>query len=261
MNTNPLTFPAIALLAFAPAILPAAPPAFVSPEELAEIKADAETAKPELDAANQSASLELSADREASGKATEAATAFMRKNSINTIAADGNVKDEAKPLAVEPGPGDTIINCDGGMYFDADEGVLVYLKNVRVTDPRFNLDGADELKIFFDKKPGGKKAEAGESVGPTANFGDVKKLIATGAVKILQKGVAGKDPVEASGGLLTYNIKSGEIIISERFPWLKQGAFFARAKEPNLTLRLLNDGSFSTEGNWEMGGNLNLKGK
>ena len=257
MNTSPFALPAIALLALAPAILPAAPPAFVAPEELAEIKADAESAKPAIDAANQSASSELSADREASAKATEAATAFMRKNDINTIAVDGGNK-EAKPLEVEPGPGDTIINCDGGMFFDADEGVLVYLKNVRVTDPRFNLDGADELKIFFDKKPGGKKAEAGESVGPTANFGDVKKLIATGAVKILQKGVGGKDPVEASGGLLTYNIKSGEIIISERFPWVKQGTFYARAKEPNLTLRLLNDGSFSTQGNWEMGGNLNF---
>jgi len=258
MNTSPFALPAIALLAFAPAILPAAPPAFVTPEELAEIKADAESAKPAIDAANQSASSELSADREAAARATEAATAFMRKNDINTIAVDGNTEDEAKPLEVEPGSGDTVINCDGGMYFDADEGVLVYLKNVRVTDPRFNLDGADELKIFFDKKPVGKKAETGESAGPTANFGDVKKLIATGAVKILQKSVGGKEPVEASGGLLTYNIKSGEIIISERFPWVKQGTFYARAKEPNLTLRLLNDGSFSTQGNWEMGGNLNF---
>lgn len=280
MNTNPLTFPVVALLAFAPAILPAAPPAFVSPEELAEIKADAKTAKPKVDAANQSTSSELTADRKAGNKATEAANAFMRKNEIKTIAADGG-NEEAKPLEVVPGSGDTVIDCDGGMYFDADEGVLVYLKNVRVVDPRFNLSGANELKIFFDKKPGAKPgakkgvkpgvkpgakpgAKPGDpkkSVGPTANFGDVKKLLATGAVKILQKSVGGKAPVEASGAILTYNVQNGEIIISDGFPWVKQGTFYARAKEPNLTLRLLNNGSFSTQGNWQMGGNLNLNGQ
>ena len=261
MNMHPLTFPAAALLAFAPAILPAAPPAFVTPEELAEIKAAAESSKPEVDAANQYASAELSADREASSKASDASTAFMRKNNIKLIANNPKADEEAKPLDIKPGPQDTVIDCDGGMFFDANEGVLVYLKNVRVTDPRFTLSGASELKIFFDKKPDDKTAKEGKSVGPAANFGDVKKLIATGAVRILQKSVGGKEPVEASGGLLTYNIKSGEIIISERFPWVKQGKFYAIAKEPNLTLRLLNDGSFSTRGNWQMGGNLNLNGE
>ena len=39
------------------------------------------------------------------------------------------------------------------MYFDSDEGVFVYLKNVRVTDPRFTMSGANELKVFLGKKP------------------------------------------------------------------------------------------------------------
>ena len=103
MNVNPLTFPAAALIAFAPATLTAAPPAFVSPEELAEIKEEAQSAKPKIDAANQSASAELSADRKAAAAASESATAFMRKNNINTIAAEGE-PEEAKPLEVDPGP-------------------------------------------------------------------------------------------------------------------------------------------------------------
>jgi lipopolysaccharide export system protein LptA len=172
------------------------------------------------------------------------------------------------------------------MYFDAEAGVLVYLKNVTVTDPRFTLTGADELKVFFAKKdpkkitPSDKKNEQKkessssepnkaegekketvkkpETIGPAANFGDVQKLIASGTVRLVQKGVAGKDPVEASGGLLTYDVPKGEIIISQRYPWVKQGSFFARAKQPNLTLRLLNSGSFTTQGEWEMGGNLKL---
>ena len=161
------------------------------------------------------------------------------------------------------------------MYFDAEAGILVYLKNVSVTDPRFTLSGADELKIFFEKKepkkpvPGVKKEDDENKVvkkpdasGPAANFGNVKKLIATGTVRLVQKSVAGKEPVEASGGILTYDVPKEEIVISQRYPWVKQGNFYARAKQPNLTLRLLNTGSFSTQGEWEVGGsNLKFDGR
>ena len=152
------------------------------------------------------------------------------------------------------------------MYFDADEGILVYLGNVKVTDPRFSLSGAQQVKIFFEKKPEKKQAvkkEGQKNVKASAgmgNFGDVQKIVAEGAVQIDQKGVGGKQPVQASGRILTYNISSGEIIIHGGYPWVKQGTYFARAKEPDLTLRLLNNGSFSTQGYWEMGGNLNIKG-
>lgn len=260
MNTNPFAISTVAMLAFAPPSLPAAPLANVSPEELAEIKAEAKSASTAAKAANESAQTELAADKEAAKRVESAAAGFMMENRINTIADVGPAED-AVPLDVKPGAADTVINCDGGMYFDAEEGVLVYMKNVRVTDPRFDLSGADELKIFFDKKPESEKAEEGRSLGPTASFGNPRKLIADGAVRILQKAVGGKEPVEASGGLLTYNIQSGEIIVSERFPWVRQGDFYARAKEPNLTLRMTNNGSFTTEGNWEMGGKLNLNGQ
>ena len=219
---------------------------------------------------NRSAQSILSEDVAAAKKATETAISFVEKSGIETTATEkAEEPKEAAPLKVNPGPNDTIINCDGGMYFDAEEGVLVYLKNVTVKDPRFSLSGANELKVFFDKKeapakkkddPDKKEGES-KSTGPGANFGDVRKLVATGAVRILQKGVKGKQPVEASGAILTYGVSSGEIIISGGYPWVKQGGFFARAKQPNLTLRLLVDGSFSTQGNWEMGGNLNLKNR
>ena len=145
------------------------------------------------------------------------------------------------------------------MYFDAEEGVLVYLGNVRVADPRFALSGADQLKIFFEKKAGDEKdTNAKAKPGATANFGEVERLVAEGAVVIDQKSVNGEDPVKASGRVLTYNVGSGEIIIHGGFPWVQKGKFFTRAKEANLTLRLLTDGSFSTKGNWEMGGALNM---
>ncbi len=267
MRSTPTKTAALLALCLAPSLAIAAPPANVSEAELAEIQSAAASTKPQL--ANQSDTVEaaLNTDLAAAEKASAAAHGFVKAGNLENISSEPAA--ESAPLEVAPGPNDTIIKCDGGMYFDAEAGVLVYLKNVSVADPRFNLTGADELKVFFDKKdtkkptptdkkPTDKKPEVS---GPTANFGDVKKLIATGTVRLVQKSVGGKDPVEASGGILTYDVPKGEIIISQRYPWVKQGSFYARAKQPNLTLRLLNNGSFTTQGNWEMGGNLKFDGR
>lgn len=262
MNSSPFSAAAIVAFCLAPSSLVAVPPAFVSKEELAAIKAESAPAKPEMNRRSAATEASFTESVEQGKQASAAALEFINSSGIETVAAEEPAPEtEAKPLEVKPGPDDTIITSEGGMYFDADEGILVYLKNVKVTDPRFNLSGASQLKVFFDKKPAKKEAGGkAKEPGGMGNFGDVKKLVAEGAVLIDQKGVGGKDSVQASGRILTYNIPTGEIIIHGGYPWVKQGAYFARAKEPNLTLRLLNNGSFSTEGNWEMGGNLNLKG-
>lgn len=278
MNSSPLSTVAFVAFCLAPSPLVAVPPAVVSNEEIAAIKADSAAAKPESDKLTATTEAKLAASVEEGNKATAAALEFINSSEIKTVATEEpEAEAEAKPLDVKPGPDDTVISSDGGMYFDADEGVLVYLKNVKVTDPRFNLSGASQLKVFFEKKPEKKpeqkdeqkdeqkKEEKKESKdmakAPSGmgNFGEVQKLVAEGAVLIDQKGVDGKDSVQASGRILSYHIPSGEIIIHGGYPWVKQGAYFARAKEPHLTLRLLKNGSFSTEGNWEMGGNLNPK--
>ncbi|MFK7849679.1 MAG: hypothetical protein AB8D78_01775 [Akkermansiaceae bacterium] len=265
MRFDPMNHAALFALCLAPSMIQAAPPDFVSKEELAAIQAEAESAKPRVEKINRSSAKILERDIATADAAKKDAVEFIKEGDIQTVATDESETEEAKPLQVEPGPNDTTINCDGGMYFDAENGILVYLKNVKVADPRFSLSGANELKVFFDKKEAAdsekKDGEKEGSIAPDASFGDVRKLVATGAVRILQKGVDGKEPVEASGAILTYDVASGEIIVSGGYPWVKQGKFYARAKQPNLTLRLLTDGSFSTEGNWEMGGNLNLKNR
>ncbi len=275
---------ALVALCLTPSLTIATPPANVSDAELSEIKSAAQTAKPKLDAQAEATDASLKADLTAAKNASDSAHSFVQASDLKKISTDPAA--EGAPLEVVPGPNDTVIKCEGGMYFDAEAGVLVYLKNVTVTDPRFTLTGADELKVFFAKKDPKKPAASNkkdvdkkeptpvnpekaeeekkqtakkpDAIGPTANFGDVQKLIATGTVRLIQKSVAGKDAIEASGGLLTYDVPKGEIIISQRYPWVKQGNFYARAKQPNLTLRLLNSGSFTTQGEWEMGGN-NLK--
>ena len=278
MLTSPIGKAAIFALCLAPPLSLATPPILISTEGITGIKAEAESQEPDLGQANGATQTQLdadmAADMEAAEKVSEAAIGFVKNSKITTTITD-EVDETIKttPLEVNPGPNDTVIKCDGGMYFDADAGVLVYMKNVTVTDPRFNLSGASELKVFFEKKAVETKEPAKDAKepvqdaqkpkmsGPTASFGDVQKLIATGAVLFLQKSVGGKEPVEASGAILTYDVPKGEIIISRGFPWVKQGSFYARAKQANLTLRLLNNGSFSTQGSWEMGGSLNLKKK
>ena len=195
---------------------------------------------------------------------------------------DADHQASTKPLEVKAGPKDTLISADDGMFFDAEKGVLVYLKNVKLTSPDFDLSGANELKVFLSKKEEKKKAPLKEGdpapepvqdekkdekkdgkkatpglFGATGGFGDPEKIIATGAVKITQKAVDGKAPVVASAALLDYNAKTGEIILSGGYPWVQQGATFMRAKEPNLYLRIKKDGSFVTEGPWDMGVPLN----
>jgi lipopolysaccharide export system protein LptA len=261
MISSPFSAAALVAFCLAPSPLIALPPPFVSEEEIAAIKADSAPAKPEADKRSAATQASFNESVEQGNKASAAALEFISTSEIKSVATQ-EPGAEAKPLEVKPGPDDTLITCDGGMYFDSDEGILVYLGNVKVTDPRFSLSGAQQLKVFFEKKPEKKKAKKDDKKpAGMGNFGDVQKIIAEGAVRIDQKGVNGEEPIQASGRILTYNIPTGEIIIHGGFPWVKQGTYFNRAKEPNLTLRLLTSGSFSTQGNWEMGGNLNLKDK
>ncbi len=260
-RTSPHLATAASLLAGATLIT--AQPVALTPQEKSAIATDAATAVPAHSESSRESKEKLRAELDASAAATAAATAFLEKSNLAS-AETGATPPPAAPLDVQPGPTDTVITCDGGMYFNSDEGVFVYLKNVRVADPRFALSGANELKVFLGKKPEQKPEKPAPdgkpSIGLGAKFGDVERIVATGAVRILQKQPeAGKEPVEASGAIFTYHPKTGEIVLTGGYPWVKQGASFMRAKEPNLSLRIQKNGSFVTEGNWDMGGKLDQK--
>ncbi len=277
MNPSNKTLRATALVGTALLTQPlaAAPPPAVTPAEIAAIQADAVSKAPAAATAANAARTALDADLAKAAAAGEAATKFTAQSGLPAVATD-EVPPPSQPLVVKPGAGDTVITCTGGIYFDPDEGVLVYLKNVTVKDPRFDLSGANELKVFFGKKPelAGKKdapkppkpaddakPKLGGNIG--ANFNEVERIVATGAVLLDQKNSQpGKEPIKASGSIFTYNIKADQVTIKGGYPWVLQGKTYMRAKEPNLILRISpNAGSFITEGNWEMGGNIEQKKK
>lgn len=217
--------------------------------ETASGKAEATASAPSAEAAPTESGL-----REvltASAEATRAAGAFLEQEALLGKAAPVAPEPvvQARPIEVKPGPNDTVINCDGGMYFDANSGVLVYLKNVTVSDPRFTLDGANDIKIFFEKKPDAPRAEPkpGQRPAPggmTANIGDVERVVATGAVHLLQKPDAKNESIEAAAAVFTYNFKTGEIILSGGKPWVKKGGIISRSKQSQQTIRIL-EGKFS----------------
>jgi len=297
MHTTPAFFtghPRFAMAALGIAVATTAidaRPLPVSEAELAELQAAAASQSADIGARADQSRAAVANARETSLEISEAVRAFL----VNQVLEPGvpppapAAQADAAPLDDEAGPEDTLIFCDDGFYFDAEAGILVYLGNVRVADPRFTLDGVDELKIIFSKKPekteeakpgqpdgekpaddkpaddkpaddkpaDDKPAAKGPAGGFAAGLGDVERVIATGRVRFNQRQPApGEAPVEASGALFNYNVATREIILSGGYPWVRKGNYYARALQPNLNLRISEDGSFVTEGQWEMKGQL-----
>ena len=126
------------------------------------------------------------------------------------------------------------VDCDGDLYFDMEEGVLVFMKNVRVRNPNLSMDCADHLKIyaeFVPKKPGDKKPserkqekekekeKEGEKPqvalpnGGNFDYNSIKTVAASGNVKASYTNKEGETS-NAQADKITYNAKTGEIILT-----------------------------------------------
>ncbi len=245
--------------AMASSTLVAAPATPLSEADMAKVEQDASSIAQAANEANQTTEQSAAAAKTAADQASAKAEKFLSDAPIKpSPSAEPAFAAASQALNVKPTANDTKIECDGGVYFDAEAGVLVYQKNVRVDDPRFSLTGANELKVIFKNTE--KSATPDASPSFAGKLGSVDKIIASGAVRILQKNPeAGKQAIEASGALFHYNLTNGEIILSGGFPWVRQGNSVMRAKEPNLKVRILSSGSFTTQGNWEMRGILPQK--
>ncbi|MCP5534794.1 MAG: hypothetical protein H7A51_01005 [Akkermansiaceae bacterium] len=196
-------------------------------------------------------------------------------------AGDPKTKPAAKPK-------ETIlkVECDNGLYFDSENGVLAYLKNVRLTEPRFNLTCSDELKVFLEQKPAKKpdpKAQKDKATAPAptspatdnktkdeakqqpkakadekkdkglSSFGELKRIVATGNVKVVQKDDKGRLFI-ASGGVASYDAKTGEMILKGGMPRLQQSKNqYLQAMEPGQWIRIHKNGKLVTSnGKWVM---------
>lgn len=247
--------------------LSAVPPAPITAAEKEAIRRDAMT---KTVPASEAATASLAKDLADSTAVSKAAAEFATENGLPAEPQNAEPAP-AKPFDLKPGAEDTVISYDGGMYFDSDEGVVVYTKNVKVKDPRFHLSADDQLKIFLAKKPAKEvkkekltpeKSSMKSGFDDFGDFGEPERIVATGAVLFEQmKTDSVKEPIRASGAIFTYNTKEDLVTISGGFPWvIRPPSTYLRATQPNLILRISpKAGKIDTEGRWEMGGKLEQK--
>ncbi|MGB2401861.1 MAG: hypothetical protein ACPIA7_00475 [Akkermansiaceae bacterium] len=203
----------------------------------------------------------------------------MKSSATRTIQTPSPNTRREDPKKVNDGeePATIKIECDGGIYFDNESGILTYLKNIRLndSDSTFKLRCDDELKILFDSKPKNKKQKQTSQKTktdqqkktvqekedqPSKSFsgrGDLKEIIATGNVRITGKN-RDDQTFLASGDTASYNAKAGEMILKGGRPTLQQSANeYLQAAEDDQWIRLIMkdkdiESIITSQGKWVM---------
>jgi hypothetical protein len=133
INTRESPFRTMALagMSLVTQSLLAAPPPAITEAQLEAIRADTASRAPVVEAAAIKSEAELKANLADADTASQAAASFLVQADLPAVKPD-QAKGGPKPLDMTPGADDTVVSCDGGIYFDPEEGVMVYLKNVKV---------------------------------------------------------------------------------------------------------------------------------
>ena len=265
----------------------------LSPYELARITKDSETAKPLAKAAADRGNTALEDATHRSEEATATLADFLSAATLTTLLAEPFVPAAATSTDV-PRPNipvdatKTRITSDDGAFFDSKNGLLIFLKNVVVRDPRFSLSGADELKVLFDPKevpaakaapkppageqanlppepvkPGGAGAPVKEEKAGIADakFGKPNRIIATGTVVVeYQSGKKDDPPVKASARTVIYDLKKEEFILRGGSPWVLREGQLSSVPGNDAYIVIQKDGSFVT-GNGGIDAQMDIKDK
>lgn len=150
------------------------------------------------------------------------------------------------------------ITCDGGGFFDGTANLLVFLRNVVVTEKRFTLKANREIKVFFsESKPKNKKGDKKEDKDtkgdddktPEINIGEVKTLIATGGINFSGIDKEG-NPFEASAATASYDNEKNQLILKDGKPTFRattpRGVLKFKAESADASVRIeLSETSFT----------------
>lgn len=171
---------------------------------------------------------------------------------------EGRIKVEPKEekTAAESAP--TEITATKEATFDEKTRIAVFLGNVRVKDPQFNL-AADKLTAFMKKAPAADRTPASSDPNATKPAVDGKKeggsgldrAIAEGHVVITQDKPSeiGKPPVRyvGRGKKADYNATTGEVTLSGN-PQVQQGINTHIATEESTVMIMQKGGQMKTLG-------------
>jgi lipopolysaccharide export system protein LptA len=266
----------------------------LSPEEIQRLDEAAVTRKPLVEAEVERESKEF-AEATAQSELADATLAdFFRAAALTTLLAEPLAAPAAGDVPrpnIPVDPTQTRITSDDGAFFDSPNGLLVFLKNVVVKDPRFTLTGADELKVFFEPKvdpEAAAKGKAGDADGKAAEpakpdtapagekpklekvddaglnaakFGKPVEIIATGTV-VVEYLPEKKDepPVKASARTVIYNLKTEQFTLRGGSPWVLREGQLSSVPGNDAYIVIKKDGSFVT-GNGGIDARMDIKEK
>jgi len=269
MNTRPAR-PAAAALLLAALAAPAAEPdtaeriaaARLDTAELARLDADALSRRPAAAAAADQGQRHLIAANDQGERARATMADFFRAAALTSLLADPVAAPPAGDVPrpdIQPDPAKTRITSDDGAFFDSKNGLLVFLKNVVVRDPRFQLSGADEVKVFFEPKepakpaaaPAGQPAPApvkkDDNPMGDASFGKPSRMVATGTVVVdYRSNDPAEPPLKASARTLVYDLIKKEIILRGGSPWVLRDGQISSVPGNDAYIVIQKDGSFVT---------------
>jgi lipopolysaccharide export system protein LptA len=233
-------------------------PVPLRPEELAAIDLQVERAKTPGHAEDTARIL---AGGEERALATTASMQAFAKRSAVLIANPAPAVAAAEPAAAGEKPGITV-QSDGGMYFDAEKNVIVYTKNIRLDEARFQLACDDQLQVFLksepkkpEPKPDGEgsknpaqatpeaKADGGLLGMGGAGVSGIDRIIATGNVRVTSKDPQG-NAIVATAETAVYEAQTGAFILKGGLPQIQRGPSYQRALEPGIYIRYTKDGNF-----------------
>lgn len=183
-----------------------------------------------------------------SGKARQTLESFLEEAAVDLP------KGEPVDLTTEvPGPADepemkkpASIRSKDGFYFDSEKGIILFLKEVSVDHPEFELTGADKIEVFMEKEEADaetvpaeeKPKEKEDEVFGGAEFGDPARIVATGTVVVTRKDVGDGKKAKASGRQMVMDLKTDDLIIRGGQPWILSDTANGRVVDPNGYIRI-----------------------
>jgi len=169
------------LMASAPA-LPAQEKAATSAERLAELRptpaalekvaSEAANLRPRVMAAAGKAEQVMAESNSKSEDARITMNGFFQAAALTGLMAEpAPVTGDVPRPVIEEAPTDkkmveTTITSKDGAYIDSPEGLVVFLKDIHVQNPEFQISAQTELKLFMKPKPIDEKAKAGAGNKP-----------------------------------------------------------------------------------------------
>lgn len=154
----------------------------------------------------------------------------------------------------------TEVTCADGCYFDMEQGVVVYMRDVKVRGENMSLNCDNELKVFAlreeNKKKKEPKKEEKESpelaqIDFNFNMNKPRLITASGNVEIWFKNEKGEES-SASGDKLTYNGITGEAILTGDNLSVTKDNIRTSTSGPDAFIRIYKDGSVYSKGNVKM---------